>query len=156
MQVVVRIASTGQSSGSTVRETTFSSPRKDIGFSQETSANLPLTKCETVDERTHSERNTQDCRERSTDQVSRSTTNASHFIKLFRKKKTKRTRLKKACEVVFLASVIVATVSVQAVPTIVYFAKGVSPYAWMQHAVTEVLVQNMHALLKMLKEVYFK
>ena len=138
MQDVVRIASNGQNFGSTVGETTFSSPRKDIGFSQETSANLPLTKFETVDERTHSERNTQDSRERNTDQLSQSTTNASHSINLFRKKKTKSTRLKKACEVVFLASVIVATVSIQTVPTIVYFVKGVSPY---MHACNMQLLQ---------------
>ena len=132
MQAIVRIASSGQNLGSAVRETTFSSPGEAISRSQETSSNSPLTKLETVDERTHSERkNTPDC-ERSTE-VSRSTSNDSHFLKPFRKKKTKRARLKKACEVVFLSMLLVATVSLQAVPTIVYFAIEVSPCSMQLH-----------------------
>ena len=127
MQAIVRIASSGQNLGSPVRETSFSSPREDISRSQETSNSLPLTKLEAVDERTHSERkNTQDC-ERNTE-VSRLTMNTSHILNLLREKKTKHTKLKKACEVVFLSMLIVATISIQAVPIIVYFANEVSPF----------------------------
>ena len=126
MQAIVRIASPGRNFSSTAGGTALSSSREHVGRSQESSTNLPLTKLETVDQRTHSERKniTQDCERNA--ELSRSTTNTSHVLKLFRKKKTKSTRLKKACEAVFLASVIVTTVSLQAVPTIVYFAKGVS------------------------------
>ena len=128
MQVaIVRITSSEQNLGSpAVRETAFSSPNEDISRSQETLSNLPLTKPETVDEQTHSERkNTPDC-ERSTE-VSRSTVNTSDYLKPFRKEETKSARLKKACEIVFVSMLLVATVSLQAVPPIVYFALEVSP-----------------------------
>ena len=144
MQAIVRIASSGQNIGSPVRETAFSSPREDISRSQETSTNLRLTKLETVDERAHSEReNTQDC-ERNT-KVSQSTTNTSHILKLFREKKTKNTKLKQACEVVFLSMLIVATVSIQAVPTIVYFTHEVSPCMDQLHnIIMQCIVQDVY------------
>ena len=126
MQAIVRIASPGKNISSTVGEAAFSNSKENAECSQESSTNLPLTELETVEERTHSERkNITRGRERNTE-LSRSTTNSSHVLKLFRKKKTKSARLKKACEAVFLASVIITTVSFQAVPTIVYFTKAVS------------------------------
>ena len=88
--------------------------------------NLPLTKLESSHEETDSEQ-IKGSREREMKtEVSESTTNRSRVLKRFFPKRAKSTRHWKACELAFLALTTVVSVSINAVPTILYLTIEVS------------------------------
>ena len=125
MQATLPTAWIARNLGSPVREIASSSPDEDSSRSQEMATSIPLTKLETGDKLTNTERKNSQDREIKTE-VSRSTSNRSRFFKRFRKKKTTSSRHWKPCEVVFLALAIVLSVSIHIVPTILYFTVEVS------------------------------
>ena len=77
-------------------------------------------------------------REMKTDELSPATINSSGFFRRFRKKKMTNTRHWKACEVFFLALTTAVTISMNAVPTILYFTVVSKP------TITNINVRDQH------------
>ena len=102
---------------------------EDRSWSQELPTDLTLTKLEMGNKRADAERKNSQDREMKT-KISRSTSNGSRFFKRFRKKKTTNIWRWKACEVVVLALATVVTMSINAVPTIIYFTLEVSEHLY--------------------------
>ena len=125
MQATVPTASIARNIGPPVRGIASSSPNEDSSRSQGMATSLPLTKLQTADERTSTERKeSEDCKMKT--EVSCLKYNVSRFFKRFLKKKTTSSRHWKPCEVVFLALATVVTASIHAVPTILYCTVEVS------------------------------
>ena len=127
MQVIVSTVNTQQNIGSSFGETALSNLNEDKSCSQETPTDLTLTKLDPGKERDDSERKKSlDMKTR----TSRSKVKGSRFFQLFRKKKTTKTWQWKSCEVVLLALATAVTISINAVPAIVYFTLEVSIYRY--------------------------
>ena len=88
--------------------------------------NLPLMKLESSDKETDSEQIKGSPEREMKTEVSESTSNRSRVLKRFRAKRAKSTRHWKACELAFLALTTVVSVSINAVPTILFLTIDVS------------------------------
>lgn len=85
---------------------------------------LPMSEIEKADKRADSERSSGAGPEMKRE-VSRWTLNGSRLFIFSRKKRKTSTRNWKACDIVVLAMVMIATVSIHAIPAVIYFAKQV-------------------------------
>lgn len=112
------MASTVRNIGLHVGGIASSNCTDDTNRSQEIPTGLPMSEIETTDKRVDSER------EMKTD-VSRRTINGSRLFTFFRKKRKTSKRNWKACDIVVLAMAIIATVSIHAIPTIIYLIRQV-------------------------------
>ena len=125
MQAIVPTVQTAENLGSSIGETAFSSLNEDRSRSKETPADLTARKLETGSKRDDAERkNTQGLEMKA--KISRSTVKRSQFFQRLRKKKAMNTWQWKSGEVVLLVLVTVVSMSVNAVPAILYFTLEVS------------------------------
>ena len=122
MQAIVPTVQTAESLDSSFRETAPSSPNEDDGCSKETPTDLTL---EPGSKRDGAERKGTQSLEMKAE-ISRSTVKGSRFFQRLRKKKATNTWQWKSGEVVLLALVTVVTMSINAVPAILYFTLEVS------------------------------
>ena len=129
MQASVPTVQTAENLGSFIKETAPSSPIEDISRLQETPADLTLTRLESGSKQDDAERkNTQGLEMRT--EISRSTVKHSRFFQRLRRKKAMNTWQWKSGEVVLLALVTVVTMSINAVPAILYFTIEVSVHTY--------------------------
>ena len=125
MQVTVPTVQTAENLGSFIKENAPSSPIEDTSRLQEAPADLTSTKLESGSKLDDAERKNTQGLEMKTE-ISRSTVKGSRFFQRLRKKKATNTWQWKSGEVVLLALVTVVTMSINAVPAILYFTLEVS------------------------------
>ena len=126
MQAIVPTVQTAENLGSFIKEADRFSLNEDISSSPPAPADLPLTKLEPGSKQDVAERkNTHQGLESKTE-ISRSTVKGSRFFQRLRKKKAMNTWQWKSGEVVLLALVTVVTMSINAVPAVIYFTLEVS------------------------------
>ena len=125
MQEVVPTVHATQNLSSSVRETAPSSVNEDRSRSHDTPTESTLTKLEPGNKRDDAERKNTQGQEMKTEN-SLSTVKGSRFFQRFRKKRTTNTWQWKSGEVLLLVLATVVTVSINAVPVILYFSLEVS------------------------------
>ena len=118
--------STAGNLGSHVGGIASSNRREDTNRSQEIPSGLSMSEIEITDKGVDPER------ELKTD-VSRRTINGSRLFTFFRKKRKTSKRNWKACDIVVLAMLMIATVSIHAIPTIIYLIRQVRGKAMIVH-----------------------